>query len=79
MLSPNDTVGRMTERVEDQLNFGTQLVWLVDPEARNVTIFRPDRRSYVVRENGELTGADVLPDFRCPVNEFFAVPGQSER
>ena len=27
--------------------------------------------------NQELTGEDVLPDFRCPVAEFFFVAGET--
>jgi len=76
VLSPSDTLGQMMERVTDQLRFGTRLVWVVDPEARNVTVYRPGKEPYVVKEGGELTGDDVLPDFRCAVAEFFTMPGQ---
>lgn len=76
VLSPNDTIGKIMERVADQLRFGTRLVWVIDPEARNVTVFQPGREPYVVQENEELTGEDVLPDFRCRVAEFFAFPGK---
>jgi Uma2 family endonuclease len=76
VLSPSDTMGKTMERVTDQLRFGTRLVWVVDPEARNVTVYRPGKEPYVVKENGELTGDDVLPDFRCKVAEFFSMPGQ---
>lgn len=75
-LSPNDRVGEVMERVTDQLRCGTKLVWLIDPEARNVTVYRPGKEPYVVKENQELTGDDVLPDFRCRVAEFFALPGK---
>lgn len=76
VLSPNDTTGKVMERITDQLHFGTKLVWLIDPEARNVTVYRPGKEPYVVRESQELTGDDVLPDFRCRVAEFFVMPGQ---
>lgn len=76
VLSPNDTVGEMNERIQDQLNLGTPLVWLLDPESHRVTVYRPGRHHYVRKEGEELTGDDVLPDFRCPVAEFFKLPGQ---
>jgi Uma2 family endonuclease len=76
-LSPNDSMGRVNRRIKEQLEFGTRLVWLLDPEARNVTVYRPGKAHYVVEENEELTGEDVLPDFRCKVAEFFNLPGQS--
>jgi hypothetical protein len=44
-------------------------------------VYRPGNRAGVVeeklvRENEELPGEDVLPDFRCRVALFFAIPGQ---
>jgi Uma2 family endonuclease len=76
VLSPTDTMGKVSRRIRDQLRFGTALVWVVDPEARNVTVYRPGREPYVVEETEELAGEDVLPDFRCRVAEFFAMPGE---
>lgn len=76
VLSPNDAVGRVNLRIKEQLLFGTKIVWLVDPEARNVTVYRPGKDFYVVEEHGEMTGDDVLPDLRCKVAEFFQLPGQ---
>lgn len=79
VLSPNDKVGEVMERITDQLRFGTRLVWLIDPDARNVTVYRPGKEPYVVRHDQELTGDDVLPDFRCRVAEFFAMPGAEQK
>jgi Uma2 family endonuclease len=65
------------ERITEQLRFGTKLIWLLDPDAPNVTVFQPGKEPYARREDQELTGEDVLPGFRCRVAEFFALPGQS--
>jgi len=77
VLSPNDKPAEVRERIAQQLQFGTRWVWVVDPSKRNVTVYRPGQEPYVVAENEELTGEDVLPGFRCRVAEFFAFPGQS--
>ena len=76
VLSPNDTLGKVMRRVREQLRFGTPMVWVVDPEARNVTVHQPGKEPLIFEETEELTGGDVLPDFRCRVAEFFALPGQ---
>ena len=76
VLSPNDTVGKMNRRIREQLLFGARVVWLLDPEARNVTVYRLGQDYGVVEEAEELDGGDVLPDFRCKVAEFFNLPGQ---
>ncbi len=75
VLSPNDTLSKIIRRVREQLHFGTKLVWVVDPEESNVIVYRPGREEYVVGAAEELTGGDVLPDFRCLVAELFAMPG----
>jgi Uma2 family endonuclease len=81
VLSPNDTHAKVSQRVREQLAFGTRLVWVLDPDARNVMVYQPGNRpgvveEKVVRESDELTGEEVLPDFRCRVAEFFRLPGQ---
>jgi Uma2 family endonuclease len=76
VLSPNDTPGKVTRRVGEQKRFGTPLIWILDPEARNVTVYQPGKEEKVLSENEELTGEDVLPDLRVRVAELFALPGQ---
>ena len=76
VLSPNDNMGKMNRRIEDQLRFGVAVVWLLDPDSQIVTVYRPGSGLYSRDETEELTGDDVLPDFRCKVSEFFALPGQ---
>jgi Uma2 family endonuclease len=77
VLSPNDTPGKVMRRVGEQLRFGTQMVWVVDPEARNITVHQRGKEPLIFEESEELIGGDVLPDFRCRVAEFFALPGQA--
>jgi Uma2 family endonuclease len=51
VLSPNDTLGKVMRRVREQLDFGTQMVWVVDPEARNITAHHA-ARSRLSSRNG---------------------------
>jgi Uma2 family endonuclease len=81
VLSPNDTHRKISDRVREQLRFGTRLVWILDPDARDVMVYRVGKQPSTVeetllKEDAELTGEDVLPDFRCRVSEFFALPGK---
>ena len=73
--SPNDRWTKVQRRISQFLNWGTVLVWLVDPEERAVTVYRPSQLPLVLDEDEELIGGDELPDFRCPVAAFFAMPG----
>jgi Uma2 family endonuclease len=77
VLSPNDSLGKLSRRVKDQLRFGVPLVWVLDPQACNVTVYRAGKEHLVVEAAEELSGEDLLPEFRCRVAEFFSLPGQS--
>jgi Uma2 family endonuclease len=76
VLSPTDQTGRVNRRIAQYLQRDVPLVWLVDPECRIVTVYRPDQAMQTLDETEELAGGEALPDFRCPVAEIFNPPGQ---
>jgi Uma2 family endonuclease len=71
VLSPSDRLGKTTRRVQEFLDAGIQLVWVIDPDGEDITVYRQGRKPSVLTKEDELTGEDVLPDFRCKVAEFF--------
>jgi Uma2 family endonuclease len=72
ILSPDDRPAEILAKVADWLAAGTQVVWLVDPERREVRIYRRDGSLSVLRENDLLGGENVLPGLTCPVAHLFA-------
>jgi Uma2 family endonuclease len=74
VLSPNDRADRVTRKMTDYLRNGVPLVWLIDPEARIVTVYRADGPPYELKELDEITGNAVLPAFCCKVADFFYLP-----
>jgi Uma2 family endonuclease len=74
VLSPHDKPGDLLRRLDQYLQFGISLVWVVDPEGRFLTAYQPDKMQKIFDEEDELTAEDVLPEFRCRVADFFAVP-----
>jgi Uma2 family endonuclease len=77
VLSPSDKAKQVNRKITDYLKSGVDLVWLIDPEDRTVTVYRRDRGPERVEENGELTGAEILPEFRCAVAVFFFLPEET--
>jgi Uma2 family endonuclease len=75
VLSPNDKPGKVNRKLMEYLNNRVDLVWLIDPASRNVTVFRPKRQPIVLEADQELTGEDVLPGLTVPVADLFFVPG----
>jgi Uma2 family endonuclease len=78
VLSPNDRADQVMHQITDYLRNGVALVWLIDPEARTVTVCQPDKGPRVYKENEELSGEEVLPGCRCCVADFFFMPGQEQ-
>ena len=79
VLSPSDRFTTITEKVNDYLNAGVELVWLIEPELRSVTICRAGRQAQVLKEADELTGEEVLPGFHCRVGDLFLMAGDRAR
>jgi Uma2 family endonuclease len=74
VVSPNDTVYELDEKIDDYLRAGVRLVWVINPELQTVTIYRPGQSQQTIRGGDELDGLDVVPGFRCPVSALFAMP-----
>jgi Uma2 family endonuclease len=75
VLSPDDRADQIIRKVTDYLQNGVSLVWLLDPQAQTVTVYRPDKGPQLLQGKQKLTGEDVLPSFQCRLADFFAVPG----
>lgn len=74
VVSPNDKHYEVKEKVQDYLDAGVRLVWVVDPENRVVEVHRAQKPGTIVHEQDALDGEDVLPGFRCPIAELFQPP-----
>ena len=72
VLSPTDTAEEVEEKVDDYLNAGCPLVWVVNPRRRTVTAHRPTVNPVVHREGERLEAGEVLAGFGCAVGEVFA-------
>jgi len=72
VISPTDTYGEVAQKVQDWLDAGVRVVWVVDPVAKTVAVHRAGAAVRVYGEEGTLSGEEVLPGFECRVSEIFA-------
>ena len=63
ILSPSDTHEEIVEKIGEYLEAGT-VVWLVDPDFRNVTVYGPVRRGSFSTPGRNSRGSHHLPGFR---------------
>jgi Uma2 family endonuclease len=71
ILSPSDTNEEIRVKIETYLEAGVALVWIIDPYARTVTIYRPNAEPTFVNVTQELVGDPHLPGLRIPLAELF--------
>ena len=71
VFAPDETVDDYQEKVQEYLNWGVRLIWLVDPNTQTVTVYYPDGSRKTLSGDDILSGEDVIPGFKCHVNELF--------
>lgn len=75
IISPGNTASEMGRKIEKYIRHGTRLVWVVDPEAQRVDVYRPaegqSARVEFIDIDGMLDGGDVLPGFSLPLKDLF--------
>ncbi len=71
VLSPSESRVRSVRKVASWLAAGTELVWVVDPKAKEVRVHRADGTVSALSRNDVIDGEAVLPGFRLPVSEVF--------
>ncbi|MCS7065099.1 MAG: Uma2 family endonuclease [Fimbriimonadales bacterium] len=71
IVSPSERLGDLLSKVADYFESGAQQVWLLFPERQQVVVYRSLFDTVVLNSEDELTGGDLLPDFRILVRELF--------
>ena len=71
VVSPTDVHYRIVRKALDYLEAGTRLVWVLDPVAKSVTVYRSESDIEILTHASTLTGEDVVPGFTCRVENLF--------
>jgi Uma2 family endonuclease len=63
----------MRQRVQDYLDAGTPLVWVIHTDTSSATVYHADGWVQVLHESDALDGEAVLPGLIIPLRELLAV------
>lgn len=63
LRSPSDNLQMIQNKMQEYLESGIKLGWLINPEDRQVEIYRPGQDVEILRSPRELSGEDVLVGF----------------
>ena len=71
IVSPSDIHYDVNEKALAYLKAGTQLVWVIEPVLKSVTVYRSEVDCTLLNYEDTLTGEDVIEGFSCAVAELF--------
>lgn len=71
VVSPTDILHRVEEKAFVYLEAGTQLVWVLKPVSKTVTVYRSETDITLFTRDDTLTGEEVIKGFSCQVAELF--------
>lgn len=71
LLSPSDNLVTLQAKMQEYLDNGVQLGWLINRQTHQVEIYRSDRSVEVLNNPESLSGEDILPDFILQMSEIW--------
>lgn len=73
LCSPSDSVKALQEKMQEYIENGVGLGWLIDPEARRVYVFRPDQEIFSLDNPEILSEDDALKGFKLDMKKVWDV------
>ena len=63
LMSKTDSLKRLQEKMQEYIDNGVKLGWLINPEKKQVEIYRQGQEKEVLDNPLTLSGEDILPEF----------------
>lgn len=71
ILSPNNTIEEIHEKVVEYFENDTRLVWVIHPDERYVLVYHSPEPDRFLRTGDVLAGEEIVPEFAIAVAELF--------
>jgi Uma2 family endonuclease len=71
LRSETDSLSVLQKKMQEYINNGARLGWLIDPRNRRVEIYRPHQTVEILESPTSLSGEDVLPGFMLQLARIF--------
>ena len=63
LRSESDSLPKLQAKMQEYIDNGAKLGWLIDPQNRRVEIYRPEREVELLENPQKLSGEEILPEF----------------
>ena len=71
LRSESDSLKKLREKMQEYIDNGVRLGWLIDPKTKQVEIYRPAQDVEVLHSPTTVSGFDVLPGFELNLNKVW--------
>lgn len=71
ILSPNNTVEEIHNKIVEYFENSARLVWVIHPHEQYVLVYHSPRPDILLKLNDLLDGEEVIPGFSFPVSHLF--------
>ncbi|MEY3866424.1 MAG: hypothetical protein RLZZ338_315, partial [Cyanobacteriota bacterium] len=63
LLSPSDNLKKTQEKMQEYIENGCRLGWLINRKKREIEIYRPNREVEILIAPQTISGENILPGF----------------
>jgi Uma2 family endonuclease len=71
LRSETDSIKTLQLKMQEYIDNGAKLGWLIDPKTQKVEIYRFGKQVEIIQNPGTLSGEDVLPGFVLNLSSIF--------
>jgi len=71
LMSPTDDLDKLQNKMKEYINCGVNLGWLINPDDRQVEIYRPGKKKEVLNNPLTLSGEEILSGLVVDLSEIF--------
>jgi Uma2 family endonuclease len=72
LRSPSDSLKATKEKMEEYLENGAQLGWLIDPQQKKVYVYQPGQEVVELDHPAAVSGEPLLKGFTLDLTDYFA-------
>lgn len=72
LRSQSDRVSQLQSKMQEWIDSGSRLAWLIDPYDRYVHVYRPQQTPEILQNIAAVSGDPELPDFELKMQRIYA-------
>ena len=71
LMSPTDDLSTTQQKMNEYMNCGVKLGWLINPDEKKVEIYRSNKDKETLNNPSSLSGEDILPGLTVDLTNIF--------